>query len=125
MKYAVYNPNNKSIEELPFIYGFNNGGQVGFMHAQLLAQDGTPLGSHLCSSESFMYADLGIYEGTRPDRHEHFKEHYPDGYRMDFISYEDVNNHEGLQAAFELNKLLKSKVSVDQDTKVEITVGEN
>ena len=99
-KLAVFNPNNKPIEHLPVIYGFNNGGPGGFMHAVLVAEDGTPLGSHCCSSEAYMPADLGCLEGTRPDRHETFKEHYPDGYRMEFVGYSAVKEHAGLMAAF-------------------------
>lgn len=104
MEYEVYNPHNKPIEELPFIYGFNNGGQPGWYHGCLVAADGTPLGGHICSSEGFMYGDLGILEGTRPDRHEGFKKHYPDGYRMDFVT--DLDNHAGFKEACRLNALM-------------------
>ena len=107
MEVEIYNPENKPVEELPTIYGFNNGGQQGFMHAQLIAEDGVGMGSHACSSESFMPRDLGIIKGTRPDRHKGFKKHYPEGYKMEFVSYGDVNKHEGLQKAFELNQKLE------------------
>lgn len=46
-----------------------------------------------------MRHDLGILEGTRPDRHETFREHYPDGYQMDFVGYDDIKDHVGLNAA--------------------------
>lgn len=98
--WAVYNPNNRDI--LPTIFGFNNGGGAGFMHAQLIAEDGTHLGSHLCSSEGYMPADLGILEGTRSDRHEGFRKHYPDGYRMEFVPSSEIDNHERFQAALAL-----------------------
>jgi hypothetical protein len=88
--YAVYNPHNKPLDELPWIIGFNNGRSPGWYHAQLIAQDGTPLGGHLCSHEGYMPHDLGVLEGSRPDRHEHFRAHYPNGYRMDFVSSVDV-----------------------------------
>jgi len=101
--FAVYNPHSRSIEELPVIYGFNNGGSPGLYVGQLLAADGTPLGSHACSNEGFMLGDLGILEGHRSDRHKSFREHYPDGYRMDFVSYNDVDSHEGLSAAIIAN----------------------
>jgi hypothetical protein len=102
--YAMYNPHNKMPHELPTIYGFNNGGDHHFLSAVLLAEDGTGLGGHGCSSEAYMRADLGILEGTRPDRHESFKEHYPDGYKMDFVPMDDVKTHKGLTAAYELNQ---------------------
>lgn len=104
-KYAVYNPNNRDVEDLPFIIGFNNGGSPGWMDAVLIAEDGTCLGGHLCSAEGYMYADLGILEGTRPDRHETFQKHYPDGYRMDFVGLSDVRTHELLNKAIKLNRL--------------------
>jgi hypothetical protein len=100
MEYAIYNPNGAQVESLPVIYGFNNGGSPGFMHGQLIAQDGTPLGSHLCSNERFMLGDLGVLAGARSDRHEGFQKHYPDGYRMDFVGYDDVPSHAALNAAF-------------------------
>jgi hypothetical protein len=103
---AVYNPHNKPVNELPFIFGFNNGGSLGFMHAQLIAQNGPGLGSHLCSSEAYMPADLGILEGTRADRHEGFREHYPDGYRMLFVPSDKIDGCLELQEAFERNKEL-------------------
>jgi hypothetical protein len=101
--YAVFNPHNKPLKELPVIYGFNNGGSPGWYSACLISEDGEGLGGHLCSSEGYMPHDLGILEGSRPDRHKTFQEYYPNGYRMDFVSYEDVKSHEGLQKAVELN----------------------
>jgi hypothetical protein len=103
-KYAIYNPHNKPIEKLPFIYGFNNGGSPGWYSAVLLAEDGTGLGGHLCSHECYMEHDLGILEGTRSDRHEEFKKHYPDGYRMTFIPFAEVRDHQGLKIACDLNE---------------------
>lgn len=100
--YAVFNPHSKPVSELPVIYGFNNGGSNRFLSAQLIAEDGTPLGGHCCSSEAYMRADLGILEGTREDRHETFRQHYPDGYRMDFVGYDEYSVHEGIKAAVAL-----------------------
>lgn len=99
-RYAVHNPHGKPLGELPVIYGFNNGGASYFLQATLIAEDGTFLGGHACSAEGYMRHDLGILEGTRPDRHEEFRKHYPNGYRMDFVGYQDAFKHEGLQAAF-------------------------
>lgn len=98
--YAVFNPHGKPLSELPVIYGFNNGGSAGWLQAVAIAQDGTPLGGHVCSSEGYMRHDLGVLEGTRPDRHEQsYQKHYPDGYRMDFVGHANVKHHAGLQAA--------------------------
>jgi len=102
--YAIYNPHNKPVEELPIIYGFNNGGNDRWYNGCLIAEDGTGMGGHVCSHESFMYDDLGIHEGSRSDRHEGFRKHYPDGYRMDFVPMEEVSTHGGLLKAYELNQ---------------------
>ena len=103
-RWAIFNPNGKPVEELPVIYGFNNGGSPGWYSAVLLAEDGTALGGHVCSDECYMEHDLGILEGTRPDRHETFQKHYPDGYRMEFVGADAVRNHAGLNIAYELNQ---------------------
>lgn len=98
-KIAVFNSHGKPVEELPVIYGFNNGGKPGFMHAVLVSEDGDALGGHLCSDEAYMPADLGILEGTSPDRHETFRTKYPDGYRMEFVQQSVFNPHDGLSKA--------------------------
>jgi len=99
-----HNPHNKPFEELPIIYGFNNGGSASFYSACLLSEDGIALGSHLCSSEAYMTHDLGMLEGRRQDRQETFQKHYPDGYRMEFVSMDNVEHHGGLNNAFKLNQ---------------------
>lgn len=99
-KVAIYNPHEKPVNELPTIYGFNNGGSPGWFSALLIAEDGTELGGHVCSSEAYMPHDLGILEGTRLDRHDKFREHYPNGYRMQFVAYTEVGTNDGIQAAF-------------------------
>ena len=100
-KAVVHNPHNKPVDELPVIFGFNNGGSPGWLDAVLIAEDGTVLGGHCCSHEDYMPHDLGILEGTRPDRHETFREHYPDGYRMQFVGYNDLKGCAPLNAALE------------------------
>jgi hypothetical protein len=101
---AVFNPRDRPIAELPVIYGFNNGGSPGWYSGCLLAEDGAGLGGHICSHEGYMPHDLGILEGSRPDRHEEFRKHYPNGYRMEFVSQGDVKEHKGLMAAYALNQ---------------------
>jgi hypothetical protein len=104
--YAIHNPHAKQIDELPVIYGFNNGGSRGWMDAVLIAESGHVLGSHICSDEGYMPHDLGVVEGSRPDRHKTFREHYPDGYRMDFVRGDDVKTHPGIEAACQENAKL-------------------
>ena len=101
---AVYNPHGKPVDELPVIYGFNNGGQPGWLQGLLLTEDGKCLGGHCCSHEGYMPSDLGVLEGERPDRHATFREHYPDGYRMEFVKGSKVLSHKGLMAAYRRNQ---------------------
>lgn len=114
---AVYNPHGKPVGVLPVIYGWNNGGEEGWMSACLIAQDGTSLGGHTCSSEGYMPADLGILEGTRPDRHEEFRKHYPDGYRMAFVGYKEAfaKSNAGLVAAWALNTAKRAQKGDSND----------
>lgn len=101
--YAIFNPLNKPVSELPVIFGFNNGGSPNWYSAMSIAQDGTILGGHICSAEAYMPHDLGILEGSRPDRHEEsYKVHYPNGYRMEFVPTEQIPGNEALQHTFEL-----------------------
>jgi hypothetical protein len=88
----------------PKIYCFSNvvGGGDGI--ALAVADDGTVLGSHWCSSEYFVPGDLGVVEGSRPDRHETYAAHYPDGYEMEFVRANDVLTHPGLCAAMKRNQ---------------------
>lgn len=104
--WAIYNPHGRPADELPVIYGFNNGGSPSWYSGVLLAEDGTCLGGHICSNEGYMPHDLGVLEGSRPDRHETFRQHYPDGYRMAFVSHADVAAHAGIAAAYERNQAL-------------------
>lgn len=108
-KFAVFNPHNKPVDELPIIYGFNNGGSREWYSACLIAESGHGMGGHICSAEGFMYGDLGILEGYREDRHEGFRKHYPDGYRMDFVPSEEVFTHPGLEAAYQKNQKLAAE----------------
>ena len=105
--WAVHNPDDKPLKDLPIIYGFNNGGRASMLSAIAIAADGTCLGSHCCSAEGYMPCDLGILEGSAPDLHETFRKHYPGGYRMAFVAHVEIEKHEGLQEAFRLNTATK------------------
>jgi len=105
-RWAYYAPNNEvDVMDLPAIYAFSGmrGGGDGIAYA--MAADGTVLGSHWCSHEGYVLGDLGVHAGTRADRHKTFLEHYPNGYRMEFVRASDINGHAALQEAFRLNKL--------------------
>ena len=104
---AIYNPHDKPVEDLPVIYGYNNTPSVQgnpFCTGVIMAEDGTYLGGHASTNEGYMYHDLAILEGSRPDKHEEFRKHYSGGYRMEFVSHKDVLGHAGLTAAYEKNQ---------------------
>lgn len=82
-----------------FVYSACGGGDGP---AFALAEDGTVLGEHWCSSDVYVARDLGA-DGSRPDRHETYLQHYPDGYEVEFVPANAVNNHAGLRAALARN----------------------
>ena len=88
------------------IYCFSSIVRGGDGMAYAMGDDGVVLGSHWCSSEYYIPHDLGVTEGSRPDRHEEYKKHFPNGYEMEFIHSSDIKTHQGLTKAFELNQLL-------------------
>ena len=62
---------------LPAVYLFSNT-RGGDGVAYSMAEDGTVLGSHICSHRGYMRHDLH----DRPDRLAHTQAHYPNGYRL-------------------------------------------
>ena len=81
-----------------------------------MADDGHVLGSHWCSSAYYVPHDLGVVKESRPDRHEEYAKHFPDGYEMEFISCSEVKSHEGLLEAFRLNQILAEKAEQKEET---------
>lgn len=101
---VIFNPLNKPEAELPAIFCFNNGGSPGWLQAVALGADGEFLGSHVCSDEAYMPADLGVIEGSRDDRHaDSYRKHFPEGYRMEWVPSEAIRGHEGLEEAIQAN----------------------
>lgn len=111
---AVYNPENKPVDELPEVFGFNNGGSDLACDGVLVAEDGTYLGSHMSTNERFMLEDLGIIEGSRPDRHQDFQMHYPRGYRMTFVGYDAVPTNAKLMAALKFAEAAEATCSSER-----------
>ncbi len=95
---AIHNPRGLPVGDLPVIYGLVNGGSPGWLSALAIAEDGTSLAGHICSAEGYVPADLGVLDGTSPDKHAVYRAHYPDGYRMEFVARADIDGHAGLQA---------------------------
>lgn len=112
---AIFNPQSRPPAELPVIYGFNNGGTAGILHAVALAEDGTVLGGHGCSHEAYMPGDLGVIEGQRLYRHQNdYQPHYPGGYRMEWVPSNQIKQHAGLQKAIQLANTGNPEEKADQ-----------
>jgi len=58
--YVAFNPDEKPIEELLFIYGYNTGEILDerYMLGKLMAEDGTALSAHYSPTETFQRQDL-------------------------------------------------------------------
>lgn len=66
-----------------------------------LAEDGTGLGNHYSSSVGFAQHDMGF---TSNWKHDSYQKHYPDGFVLEWIDYDELDAHEGFQKAFAINK---------------------
>jgi hypothetical protein len=120
----TYNPNNLPVEELPYIIGFNNGGPEHLRSAVSIAQDGTVLGTHVCTHEGWMISDLGLSAETlKEHRTEAYIEHYPNGYRTTFITYNEAHHCAPLKEALALNAKNNPEAKGPQ-AKVTITYAE-
>lgn len=67
------------------------------VYVRAIAEDGVVLAGHL--SSNICFAKLDIQHKTKLEK---YATHYPDGYKLEFV--EDIDNHEGLQRAFRLNR---------------------
>lgn len=95
----------------PSIYVYSGAPNGGDGPAFALAEDGTCLGSHYCSNESYAKYDLGVVEGSRPDRHQTYAAHYPEGYQMVFVPHSNLDDHAGIARALESNRAANSEPS--------------
>lgn len=84
---------------VPTIYCFLNGGSPGWYNVLAIAEDGSALAGHVCSSPAFFLHDIGIESDWK---HEHYRAHYPDGYRLEWVERDEIDGHEALQRAFAL-----------------------
>jgi len=84
----------------PKIFVWCNSCSHEWHSAAAMAEDGTSLAGHVCSSHGFIPHDMGIDEdGWKRDIYDR---HYPDGYEVVWV--EDAKTHDGLQAAYALNQ---------------------
>ena len=78
--------------------------ESGDMVCVALAEDGHALASHLSSNERYAKHDMGITGTWKRDT---YHAHYPDGYELVWVDFDDVETHEGLLAAYALNQEMK------------------
>lgn len=83
------------------IFVFINTYAPGNYISYAISEDGVILSNHLSSSEEWAKHDMGI---TSPWKHEEYNAHYPQGWEIEFVSYENVASHNELQKAFEIYK---------------------
>jgi hypothetical protein len=70
-------------------------GQGQWHNMLALAEDGTGLAAHACSSHAWAFHDMGIHpDGWKRDL---YAKHYPDGF--DVVWVDDPDTHEGFKAA--------------------------
>lgn len=65
-----------------------------------LAEDGTQLVTCVSSTREWAKFDLGYSSDTMRER---YKEHYPGGYRLEWIEEHALAQHAGFMAAYNLN----------------------
>jgi|ERR1051326_1850680 hypothetical protein len=94
------------------LYIFNNSpGNTDWNVCHSMADDGTHLGSHVCSHEHFMQYDLH----DRKDRLETILQHFNgEPYELELISADDVLSHAGLKEALRLNELQGQQAAKDK-----------
>lgn len=97
----IYNPKNRPEAELPVIYGFPTT-QYGDTDwgGIALTQEGVKLAQHVSSCEGWLAIDLGTSKFGNAVRHNTFVEHYPDGFKTEYVDSQQTE-HEGLKAAIE------------------------
>lgn len=89
----------------PKIYVFCNtrcGGRGDWHSMVAIAEDGTGLAGHICSSHRWAFHDMGIDpEGWKRDI---YAKHYPEGFEVCWVGSEEIDSHEGLRRAFALHE---------------------
>lgn len=94
----------------PRIYCWVNSGHGTDMQVVVaLAEDGTCLASHMSSSEGWARHDIGVTSGWK---HEHYSEHYPDGFEMVWVS--DFHQHQRDDQGFAL-ALVRNEASAEAE----------
>ena len=102
----------------PKIYCFINvGKETKWQSVLAVAEDGHCLAEHISSCEYWAKHDIGL---TSDWKHEHYKEHYPDGYELEWV--DEPENHSGFLSAAKRNEQLGEDGCLPKDRVAGVTV---
>lgn len=121
---AMQDPNqNPQQHPKPTIYCFIQGEPwPGDVSVVALAESGALLASHVSSSAEWARNDIGAPpEGAEltpigHSKHRVYGEHYPKGYRVEWVERDAVESHPGVQAAYDANRKLHKAEGATPDT---------
>lgn len=71
-----------------------------------ICEDGAVLASHCSSDELWLKQDMGLYPEMCKWKHDAYEKHCPEGYELEYVEVPNIETHEGLKKAFDLNKQL-------------------
>lgn len=92
------------------IYCFINGGNgTDWNNVLALCEDGHALAGHISSTEWFAKQDIGI---NSDDKHQHYKDHCPNGYELIWV--DDPANSPHVSSAYAKNQELAAKASLEK-----------
>ena len=78
-----------------FVWATPGATQFGGVAGHAIAEDGTGLAGHISSNESWAKLDM-----TSDYKKKDYAEHYPDGYEIEWIDYDDLEGHAAFNHAF-------------------------
>lgn len=97
----IHNPNNKKIQQLPVILGFNSADKrfKTMVIGKVISEDNVIISTHVSTNESYLLQDLDLVKHNFGNKYNLGKyiNIYPDGFRIEFISYPDVFKSERLK----------------------------
>ena len=100
------------------IYCFVNSGKgTEWQSVMALAEDGNCLAGHLSSNKYWAMHDIGINSDWK---HEHYKEHYPNGYELVWL--DDPVSDDGFKLAAKKNEELGKEAELAKDRQPNVTI---
>ena len=99
-RWTVFNPMQRPISDLPVVYGYEIQVKGIVTFNGLISDDGTSyaVDTYGCADAPHF---LGVVSGSRPHIDARLQADYPGGYRMEFVPWLFLEEHEGLMRAFD------------------------